>query len=543
MSEQQTTSIPVSAHNGYVVASTHNDAHTRVSEYSITSGNLADSETTNMMDISNEQSSLVDELSTKAGSQQLCEARSRPSLMRASMNEIVLACVLLLLPVALSAVLVYLIYANLEPPNETLRDLDSITEDNRHRGLNNDEYYVNYSATRLVFISSLASTLALALVPVAMALFSYITAFTMRKASARPSIYKLPSPYQFELCVRLLGGNMLDFYRYLQYLVKPRQKKTTVPPILHSTAFMLGALLALALAVPIVDALLHIKTSSVQYNRESVYSNSNFRPGHRLPELCWNGTDAGGWTDCIYQIGGAGSYPTLQNTSEAFKVLGNVSDRSIVRLADDGETAVITVPQIPTGVSYTAHSYASSTQCKSVARLCYLGGDPCAYYLHSQCIAYNCTVRSGGLEMSGIFEGEWGQSHIDVTYYSDSSKATNITLGLNVKVPRLINGQIWSAAFLFLPNRDWPTPVPEMIDPVGTYAEPTDLWGEGLRYEAPMDLLCDSHGKTYGILSCNTTLSDVTYTSDTGGNIRALKITPMNYTAGAPFFAAFGSGN
>lgn len=250
---------------------------------------------------------------------------------------------------------------------------------------------------------------------------------------------------------------MVDLYRYLQYLTKGKRKRVTTPPVLHHTASMLGGLLALAVAITIADALLHIKISSVQYNQTSLYSNQDFNPGRRLPTKYWNTTDESqDYAACSITPGGSGARVSFSNATEAYRILGNASDHSLVRLADDGQTAVITMPESPAGVSYTAQSYASSTICKTITSLCdpHSNGDGCTA---CQSWAYNCTVPTAGVSMSGNYSGIGSPftsdllSNLDMSFYNVSSKATN-TSGSGVK--SAFNGQVWSAAVFKLLNTE-----------------------------------------------------------------------------------------
>jgi len=98
----------------------------------------------------------------------------RQLTLRDSVGQICLACILFLSLVALLAVLMYLIYLNIMSTNHHSQGLEnsySITENNQSHPIRANKYYIAYSATRLAFILSLSSTLALALLPVGMGIF------------------------------------------------------------------------------------------------------------------------------------------------------------------------------------------------------------------------------------------------------------------------------------------------------------------------------------------------------------------------------------
>ena len=443
-------------------------------------------------------------------------------------TEIILACLLLLLPLPLSAVLMYLIYVNLQPRNQYFGFPDSLTVDNTNRSLSNQEYYVNYSATRLVFISSLSSTLALALVPVAMTLFAYMAAFTLQKASNTGKICNLPSPFQFELTVQLLGGNITALYRYLKYIFRRKQKRMAAVPVLNTSALVLALMLVLALCITLVDAFLHIRTSTVQYHNTGPYLDTEFNPGRRLSTDCWNVTSLQTIGSCNYNPGGSGAAASFSNSTEAYLTLGNQSTRNTIRLSDNGKTAVITPSKIPAGVQFTAQSYASSTTCETVTKRCkpHYNGD--GYCDACQSWAYNCTPDATGMQISGNFSDialGGGSFPTVLQFFNTSSKLFNTSLGP-------VHGQVWSAVLFSLPT--------------GTDGNLTDgdniLMIGDMNYDPAKDLIADTYGNIYGILSCNTTLSEATYSVRADGSTYNAITKPMNDTAGAAFYGPFSNG-
>ena len=176
-------------------------------------------------------------------------------MMRGFKREIIGGMVLMFLPLPLMAVLVGLIYANREASSTLPGSADSITIDGSDRPLDSNYYLVSYSATRLAFISSLAATLALALVPVAMPLlYAYVAASSLQNASLLRQHDKLPSPFQFELLLRMLAGGTLDIFLYLDYLFRRKRSRIAAVPLLNKAAMMLSFMLLLALGVTIADA-------------------------------------------------------------------------------------------------------------------------------------------------------------------------------------------------------------------------------------------------------------------------------------------------
>jgi hypothetical protein len=74
-------------------------------------------------------------------------------------------------------------------------------------------YYVDFPATRLVFISSWSSTVSFALVSALMSIFAYCAASRLTEASVSQNQSRcLPTSYQTSLIVRLLNADYLSLW-------------------------------------------------------------------------------------------------------------------------------------------------------------------------------------------------------------------------------------------------------------------------------------------------------------------------------------------
>ena len=154
--------------------------------------------------------------------------------------DIGLASATLILPMLiLTAVLLVLVLGNQVPNNSSTYSYNNAT------GLPlGSAYFVNYSATTLVYIASLSSTLATLLVGAAMILFSYSLARTMALNSDANDVSKLPSPFQLQLLIRIVDGRLTALSSYLMYVLSRKQRKVTVVPVLwHAVAMMLALVL------------------------------------------------------------------------------------------------------------------------------------------------------------------------------------------------------------------------------------------------------------------------------------------------------------
>ena len=107
-------------------------------------------------------------------------------------------------------------------------------------------YYVNYSATTIVYIASLSSTLAMVLISAAMILFSFSLARSMVQTSDADDSSRLPSPFQLQLLIRMVDGRLMALWSYLLYVFGGKQRKVTIVPVLWQAVAMMLVLVLLA---------------------------------------------------------------------------------------------------------------------------------------------------------------------------------------------------------------------------------------------------------------------------------------------------------
>ena len=172
-------------------------------------------------------------------------AQKRPmskGIMAGWQLEIGLASVVLILPMfVLTALLLGLVFRHQMPyysstysyNNEIEVPLGSV-------------YFVNYSATTLVYIASLSSTLATLLISAAMILFSYSLARSMAQESDANNAPKLPTPFQCQLLIRMVDGRLMALGSYLLYVFGKKQRQVRVVPMLSKAVAMMLALVLLA---------------------------------------------------------------------------------------------------------------------------------------------------------------------------------------------------------------------------------------------------------------------------------------------------------
>ena len=156
--------------------------------------------------------------------------------------EIGLTSVVLILPMfVLTTLLLALVFGHQMPNHSSTYSYNNETE--LPLG---SAYFVNYSATTLVYIASLASTLATLLISAAMILFSYSLARNMTLESDANNAPKLPTPFQLQLLIRMVDGRLTALVSYLLYVAGKKQGQVTVVPLLLKAVAMMLALALLA---------------------------------------------------------------------------------------------------------------------------------------------------------------------------------------------------------------------------------------------------------------------------------------------------------
>jgi len=130
--------------------------------------------------------------------------------------DVLLACALITIPMTLfPLVLLYLVFryqVHQAVPLANNLDLLGNSTDSGH-------YYVDISATTLVFVASWSSTVSLTLVSSVMLLVSYPVSRALLGRSHNRDVKRLPTPYQLTLLVDLLRGEIMSIWRGLRYLL------------------------------------------------------------------------------------------------------------------------------------------------------------------------------------------------------------------------------------------------------------------------------------------------------------------------------------
>ena len=172
------------------------------------------------------------------------EAKSQPldSKMGGQKLEIGFASALLIVPMfTLAALLIGLVYKYRMPDQ-----LSSYSLDNQTALPLGSAYYVNYSSTTLVYIASLSSTLSTLLIPAAMLLYSFVLANDLAKKSDRAAVSNLPSPFQLNMLIKMVDGQLLVLWSYIRYALGSKRQRIDVVPSLQHAFIALVVLAVLA---------------------------------------------------------------------------------------------------------------------------------------------------------------------------------------------------------------------------------------------------------------------------------------------------------
>jgi hypothetical protein len=149
---------------------------------------------------------------------------------------------------------------------------------------NNAVVLVNYSATRIAFVASWASTLAPLLASFIMNLSSFQTALVMFRSSSGPNQHDLPTPYQYSLLVGLCLASSGRLRRYFSY---SKEDGVVIPPVLRRAARTLTLTLVLAVVVFAADTALHYTTSTINFDQISITPTPQTHAyGRALSEEC-----------------------------------------------------------------------------------------------------------------------------------------------------------------------------------------------------------------------------------------------------------------
>ncbi|RVX73514.1 hypothetical protein B0A52_02402 [Exophiala mesophila] len=248
---------------------------------------------------------------------------------------------------------------------------------NSHLLENRGVFLVNYSATRIVFVASWASTMAPLLAGFIMNLHSFQSALVMTRSSSGFDQHDLPTPYQYSLLVGLCLASIGRLWRFFSYSAG---KDVVIPPVLRRAARMLSLTLFLACVVFAADSAVHYTTSTIAFDRVSV-SSEKLSYGRGLSEACLtlNRSENFGLPCSRNGLVAMNDYDTFaRGQNEIFFLNHGISNESEILLVDqpgDNDTiqAAVIIPQhaiLSTYRDYRAETVGVVTTCEPITNQC-----------------------------------------------------------------------------------------------------------------------------------------------------------------------------
>ncbi|KIW71964.1 hypothetical protein PV04_00190 [Phialophora macrospora] len=231
-------------------------------------------------------------------------------------------------------------------------------------------YYVNYSATRLITVSSWTSTVTSFASSFVMVLVSYPLAKSYLSRSKALSTEHLPTPYQLGLIIGCIGGGFGSLWSWIQYCFWRHRSKQ--PRLLWVSALSLLGAGALSFAILAVDTWLHVTTSTINYDAISSVSQPSFHYGRILDPSCKETAETSPSGVCIGDnFAGLFYFETLTNATETLMNLS--STNTVLPCSLNGRNfAYLTAADRNPDLDFQAKTFAVSTQCTPISQQCHL---------------------------------------------------------------------------------------------------------------------------------------------------------------------------
>lgn len=155
------------------------------------------------------------------------QSSNRNNRMAGAFQDLIIACAIISLPMlVLSAILLILIYHYRVQPT-TLNGADLALSQPAIASEN--AYLVRFSATRLITVASWSSSVAPLLPTFVMTLMSYPAAQGILRASRNGSRGRLPTPYQMNLFISMLGGSIGSLWHWIKYRTWKNRERLVWP--------------------------------------------------------------------------------------------------------------------------------------------------------------------------------------------------------------------------------------------------------------------------------------------------------------------------
>ncbi|OQV08682.1 hypothetical protein CLAIMM_12910 [Cladophialophora immunda] len=342
-------------------------------------------------------------------------------------------------------------------------------------------YYVDLSATVLIFIASWSSTLGPLLAGFLMALASYPLSRRYWK-DVQQQQPDLPTPFQLVLILKFFtSAGWGSLYSWIKYLIGWKKQRQSQSRLLTASASVTLLAAFLSLLVILADTWLHITTSTVSFVQISpVASGANLSFTLKSDCLKSNNSlsaafDNGGACNVIL----AATEIFLVDPRQTLEVLNSVSDT--IRVFNNGPDPTYVYLGIPpsksiAGRDFTATTFGMRTECKPISNECNLNG------FAGTSTPFMCTQA---------FEGDLQQTSNGWL----SAYFTHDTMKSNVTTQGIQNPYYYGLAVLI-----------QDLGPSAHTANGTDL----------PEFVTPVHGGTAFVLLCSITAYDIEYDSIQG---------------------------
>ncbi|KAF2279921.1 uncharacterized protein EI97DRAFT_370045 [Westerdykella ornata] len=409
----------------------------------------------------------------------------------------------------------------------------------------NANYYVDFDAGRLAFISSLSATISFALVSILMMIYAYSAASQLlRSSDDSDQRTALPSPYQVSLLLRVLNAEILALGELCWEKVKrvfwKREKAEKLPSeerssyALQRSIGILALCITASILIQVADTYFHIAITSTPFVQVISRDVAEHHYSRHLAPWCINRPGAGVmnnknfWSCSLNRAPETGAFSLANNSLVNDYVLGPMQDYHLNYTGEDGaQFGIVGVPQAPQEMDWKATSFAVSTHCSAMPRYsCDLGEE-----LNMQ--TFNCTKDRSGVDLDGRLTGYTAQEYyFDVHKYLKHKAAFYDTdlVGIEHVNTTAYNITDEGADEIFANPWHWITVLSVTSDDEKrqkTFSEDNRVWP---KYTGGLDHMW---------LLCNSTVWDVTYTV-VGHTVTSLKKRKSNGTmAGIASMSSF----
>jgi hypothetical protein len=259
---------------------------------------------------------------------------------------------------------------------------------------------VHYSSTRLLFVSSMASTWAPYLGACTMALWMFQVGHRFLRSSSKSDISELPCSRDYSHLLGLASASIEKLCTYISYAWKSKRSR---PRLLRKSAWVLVASLTLIGAIIVSDTVLHYATDTVPFLRLASPLSSG-EMSWRLPEtgVSFDRNENSGLPysrNFLLYSEDPTAYTKQQD--KIFYLHHNTSTHSTVRLIPASKNR--TEPQIavllpnpfsiPATLDFRAQTVGATTSCRFIT-------DDCSFRpigQHNEYSAFNCSADFWGV--------------------------------------------------------------------------------------------------------------------------------------------------